>query len=69
MERWNYYFGNLDVFRMVANSDIQSELMPPKKHLRADEIDNQIGEIEFEDRGLLRSQLEAEQELLEMTDL
>ena len=54
---------------MVANSDIQSELMPPKKHLRADEVDNQIGEIEFEDRGLLRSQLEAEQELLEMTDL
>lgn len=29
-ERWNYYFGNLDVFRMPANLEIQSELVPPK---------------------------------------
>ena len=30
-ERWNYYFGNLDIFRMPANSEIQMEFMPEKK--------------------------------------
>ena len=69
LERWNYYFGNLDVYRMPANSGIQAELIPPKKFLRCDEIDNQIGELEFEDGGLLRSQLEVEQVLVEMTEL
>lgn len=68
-ERWNYYFGNLDVFRMPANSEIQAEFMPPKKWLRGDEIDNQIGEIEYEDCGLLRCQMEECEELLEMTEL
>lgn len=30
-ERWNYYFGNLDIFRMPANSEIQMEFTPEKK--------------------------------------
>lgn len=68
-ERWNYYFGNLDVFRMAANSEIHAELKPAKHFLRADEIDNQIGEIEYEDHGLLRCQMIEKQELLEMTEL
>lgn len=69
IERWNYYFGNLDIYRMPANSGIQAELIPSKKHLRADEIDNQIGELEFEDCGLSRSQLEVEQVMVEMIEL
>ncbi|MEE1085985.1 MAG: transglutaminase-like domain-containing protein [Schaedlerella sp.] len=68
-ERWDYYFGNLDVYRMPANSGIHVELIPQKKHLRADEIDNQIGELEFEDCGLNRSQLETEQVMIEMIDI
>ena len=40
-QRWNHYFGNLDVFRMVANSEIQADFQPAKMQLRADPIDNQ----------------------------
>lgn len=69
MERWNYYFGNLDVFRMAANSDIHAQFHPAKHFLRADEIDNQVGEIEYEDGSLIRCQIEEKQELVEMTEL
>ena len=65
-ERWNYYFGNLDIFRMPANSEIQMEFMPEKKWLRGDPIDNQRGEFEYEDHGLRYSQLEVNQELISM---
>lgn len=69
MERWNYYFGNLDVFRMAANSGIQSPFIPPKQFLRADPIDNQSGELEYEDHGLLRPQAHHEQTLIAMTEI
>jgi len=36
-----------------------------KKHERLDPYDNQVGEIEYEDRGLIRSELEYSWELLE----
>ena len=68
-ERWNYYFGNLDIFRMPANSEIQKEFMPEKKWLRIDPIDNQRGEFEYEDHGLRFSQIEVSQELLSMEDI
>jgi len=69
LDRWNYYFGNLDIYRMVANSEIQSEFVPPKQFIRADPIDNQRGEVEYEDGGLLYSQLEVDQQLISMTEL
>ena len=68
-ERWNYYFGNLDIFRMPANSEIQMDFMPEKKWLRGDPIDNQRGEFEYEDHGLLYSQLEVNQELISMEEI
>ena len=68
-ERWNYYFGNLDIFRMPANSAIQSEFEPPKRRLRADPIDNQTGEIEYEDCGLLSSQVETKAELVSLEEV
>ena len=68
-ERWNYYFGNLDIFRMPANSEIQMDFMPEKKWLRGDSIDNQRGEFEYEDHGLLYSQLEVNQELISMEEI
>lgn len=67
-ERWNYYFGNLDIFRMPANSEIQMEFTPEKKWLRIDPIDNQRGEIEYEDHGLSFDQVEVEQILVFMED-
>ena len=48
-ERWNYYFGNLDPYRMPANSEYQHDFYVPFKNLRYDPYDNQDGEAEFED--------------------
>ncbi|WFA10419.1 transglutaminase-like domain-containing protein [Tissierella sp. Yu-01] len=45
---WDFYFGNLDPFRMVANDYFQYPLYPEKKFLRSDPYDNQIGEAETE---------------------
>jgi len=67
-ERWNYYFGNLDVFRMVANSEIQSEFEPPKNGLRIDPVDNQRGEFEYEDYGLPFKKVVTSQTLISMED-
>lgn len=69
IERWNYYFGNLDVFRMPANSEIQKAFVPEKKWLRIDPIDNQRGEFEYEDHGLRFSQVEVSQKLISMEDI
>ena len=52
MDRHAFYFGNLDCYRTVANRQFQAEFDPPKMHWRADPYDNQLGEIEYEDRGL-----------------
>lgn len=54
-ERWDYYFGHLDPFRMAANQEFMQEFNPPKKQMRFDPYDNQTGEIEYADHGLQRS--------------
>lgn len=64
-ELHDYYFGNLDPFRMVANNDICAEFDPPKKFLRFDPYDNQVGEIEYEDRELRKEEIEHHETLLE----
>ena len=48
----NFYFGNIDPFRMVANCRYMSEFEPAKRFLRFDPCDNQDGEIETEREGL-----------------
>lgn len=69
LDRWNYYFGNLDIFRMPANSEIQTDFNPPKQSLRADPIDNQRGEFEYENQGLPYAYLDVKQELVAMEEL
>ncbi|MBE5784046.1 MAG: transglutaminase domain-containing protein [Clostridiales bacterium] len=49
MERWNFYFGNLDPYRMPANSEFQHDFYVPFKNHRYDPYDNQEGEAEFLD--------------------
>lgn len=49
MERWNFYFGNLDPYRMPANSEFQHDFYVPFKNHRYDPYDNQEGEAEFDD--------------------
>lgn len=69
LERRDFYFGNLDPFRMVAASEFQHEFDPPRKFLRYDPYDNQDGEAEYEDMPLLNGELTTDQEMLEVTEL
>lgn len=68
-ERRRFYFGNLDAYRMVANRAFQADLTPAKNHWRADPYDNQSGEMETADRGLMYSEYEREKEVLECTEI
>lgn len=50
--RRRFYFGNLDPFRMSANTAFQADFDVPKEGFRADPYDNQVGEMEINGRGL-----------------
>lgn len=65
-ERQDFYFGNLDPFRMAANNAPASEFDPPKKHVRIDPYDNQGGEAEYAHRALSDEELISECEVIEM---
>ncbi len=67
--RRRFYFGNLDPYRMVANREFQAAFTPDKAHWRCDPYDNQTGEIEYEERGLLYREYKRKQELLECVEL
>lgn len=48
MEKYHkFYFGNIDHYRLVTNTDISSAFTPPKTHFRSDTVDNQCGEVEW----------------------
>ncbi len=65
-DKWNFYFGNLDPFRMVANSEFQHEFEPKKLYSRHDPYDNQVGECEYEDREVRREEFTVKYRLLDM---
>lgn len=46
LTNWNFYFGNLDPFRMVSCDEFYYPLYPNKNFLRNDPYDNQLGEAE-----------------------
>ena len=50
-ELWDHYAYNLDVFREINNTEIQSAFDPPRKYLRHDPYDSQSGEAEYDDYG------------------
>ena len=68
-ERHRFYFGNLDPWRVVYDSALQQEFVPPKKFMRYDPYDSQTAEIEYEDRGLMRSDFRVERILEKCEDL
>ena len=43
----DFYFGGLDQYRMIANSDHNQILNPPKQAMRSDNVDFQRGELEW----------------------
>ncbi len=63
-ERRQFYFGNLDPFRMVANREFQENFTIPKEHWRNDPYDNQSGEMETKDRGFAGSEYTRDKEIL-----
>lgn len=64
-----HYFGNLDPYRMAANTQFQADFDVPKAYWRADPYDNQLGEMETEDRGLCYDEFERTKEVLKVTEL
>lgn len=66
VERWNFYFGNLDPFRIPLASDFQHEFAVPTKHLRNDPYDNQNGEVSYADRNLVSDEFETVHKVLEL---
>lgn len=62
--RREFYFGNLDPFRMVANREFQKNFTIPKVHWRSDPYDNQSGEMETTDRGFSSDEYERSKEIL-----
>ena len=68
-KRWNFYFGNLDPFRMVANSEFQYTYLPEKKFLCADPYDNQVGEVEFLDRGIYGDQYQSIMKIIDVHEI
>ena len=50
-----FYFGNLDPYRVPTNNAFQREFVPAKRFLRDDPCDSQCGEVEYEDHGVYGS--------------
>ena len=67
--RWNFYFGNLDPFRMIANSEFHYDLLPQKQFLRSDPYDNQVGEVEYLDKGLSRNEFDVIMDIIDVHEI
>lgn len=67
--KWDFYFGNLDPFRMPSCSDFQRDFSGPRKYLRNDPFDNQRGEVEYKDRALGYDELVTEISVLEAIEV
>ncbi len=48
----NFFFGGIDAFRLVVNSDWGAELLPNKRHPRSETIDFQRGEVEWREGNI-----------------
>ncbi len=68
-DKREFYFGNLDPFRMVANSAFQYDLLPAKSYFRCDPYDNQVGEVEYQDQGLSFADFTSVKEVIEIYEI
>ena len=69
LKHWDFYFGNIDPFRMVANSEFQYPLEPEKLFYRSDPYDNQRGEVEWDGGNVYYDRFETIMKLLHITGL
>lgn len=67
--RRQHYFGNLDPFRMAANTQFQADFDVPKLWWRADPYDNQVGEIETDRRGLCYDEFIRSKEVVDFLEM
>ena len=63
-DRWNFYFGNLDPYRVCLTDEFQMPFIPEMIFIRSDPYDNQMGEVECSDRPVSNSQWEGKAEVL-----
>lgn len=63
-ERWNFYFGHLDPYRLPANSEFQHDFFVPFGHLRYDPYDSQDGEAEYPDAPIPHAAIHTDHEAL-----
>ena len=63
-DRWNFYFGNLEPWRLPLCRAFQQEFNPPRRFLRRDPYDNQNGEIETLTRALDRHEYDTDATIL-----
>lgn len=63
-ERRQFYFGNLDPYRMVANRAFQENFTIPKEQWRTDPYDNQLGEMETIGHGFAYGEYERNKTIL-----
>ena len=68
-ERRKFYFGNLDPYRMVANRAFAAPFTVDKAFWRADPYDNQLGEMETADRGLIYEEFDRSKEVLSCEEI
>ena len=67
--RRQFYFGNVDPWRMAANSAFQADFPVPWPGWRRDPYDNQSGEVTVDGVGLRSDQLESAKEVLEAEEI
>lgn len=67
--RREFYFGNIDPFRIPSASYFQSSLVPPKTFSRRDPYDHQTGEVEYQDQFIPQDHYEMWQEIIEVKEL
>lgn len=63
----DFYFGGLDNYRMIANSDHNQQLVPAKRALRSDNVDFQRGELEAGNRNIYFDQFDYRLSVKEIT--
>ena len=68
-ERRDFYFGNLEPWRLPLCSAFQQELNPPKKFMRYDPYDHQNGEIESLTRALDGSEYDTDASVLHYEEI
>nr|WP_235598554.1 transglutaminase-like domain-containing protein [Kosmotoga arenicorallina] len=64
-----FYFGNLDAFRMVANSEYMADLQPAKRFWRSDPYDNQVGELETEVENVYNDAFDVEMKVISFEEI